>query len=388
MGHSNRPKICIVAHSAFGALSGGTTGHIGGVEWQTSLTARWLGAQGWRVSMLTWDEGPLGDTEVEGVRVIKMCRRAAGIPGLRFFLPRWTSLNRAMRRADADLYYQNCGECVTGQVALWCRRNRRAFVYSIANDPDVDPSLPDMHTMRERVLYRYGLRRADRIIVQTRTQADTLRKGFGLDSVVLPMPCPGPTEDDYVAPVAPTDNSKRIVWVARVCEQKRPDRFLDIADACQDLRFDFVGPSDDSPYCQRICERARRISNLVLHGGVSRSKLAEFYRRAACLCCTSDFEGFPNTFLEAWSHGLPIVSTFDPDGLIGSRDLGAVASDVPGLINEMRKLTTSPIRWRRASQNARRYYVENHAVENVLPRFERVFLAVCGRERGIATEIE
>ena len=136
---SSKPSICLVAHFAYGVLSGGQCGHIGGVERQTALLARWLAARGYDVSILTWDEGQPNDVNTDGIRVIKMCRRSAGIAGLRFFLPRWTSLNSAMRRADADLYYQNCAEYVTGQVALWCRHNRRKFVYSVANDPDVDP---------------------------------------------------------------------------------------------------------------------------------------------------------------------------------------------------------------------------------------------------------
>ena len=145
-------RLCLVAHSAFPTLAGDANGHIGGVERQTVLLARWLAARRYDVSILTWDEGQPKDVDIDGVRVIKMCRRSAGIAGLRFLFPRWTSLNSAMRRADADLYYQNCAEYVTGQVALWCRHNRRKFVYSVANDPDVDPHLPDMHTMRERLL--------------------------------------------------------------------------------------------------------------------------------------------------------------------------------------------------------------------------------------------
>ncbi len=97
------------------------------------------------------------------------------------------------------------------------------------------------------------------------------------------------------------------------------------------------------------------------------------------MCCTSDFEGFPNTFLEAWSHGLPVVSTFDPDDLIAKRDMGTVADDVPGLVSGIRGLLTSQQRWSEASKNARRYYLENHAVDKVMPRFERVFLDVLGR---------
>ena len=67
--------------------------------------ARWLAARGYPVQMLTWDEGQPDEIEIDGVRVFKICRLDGGLVGLRFFHPRWTGLVRAMRRADADLYY-------------------------------------------------------------------------------------------------------------------------------------------------------------------------------------------------------------------------------------------------------------------------------------------
>ena len=372
--HNSSLSICFVAHFAHGAMTGGDSGHIGGVERQTSLMARWFAARGYRVSMLTWDEGQEDGVEIDGVRVFRMCRKDEGLPGLRFFRSRWTSLNAAMRRADADVYYQNCGEYVTGQVAMWCRRHGRKFVYSVANDPDCDVRLPEMRRIRERVLYRYGLRRADSVIVQTRRQQDMLRDGFSRDSVIIPMPCSGPSEGDYRSDRIPSADPHRILWIGRICEQKRPDRFLDLAQRCPDLVFDFVGPTGDTAYARDVVERAKRVSNLTVHGPASRYEVSEFYKAASLMCCTSDFEGFPNTFLEAWSHGLPIVSTFDPDGLIAEKGLGVAADSISGLIDGVRLLLTSPNIWQRASQAAREYYVQNHTVEAVLPKFEKVFI--------------
>ncbi len=368
-----------MAHNAYGSLTGGASGHIGGVEWQTSIMAKWLAARGWRVSLITWDEGQDGQNTVGGVRIVRMCRRDAGMPGVRFFAPRWTSLVRALRAANADVYYHNCGEYVTGQVAWWCRRNGRAFVYSVASDPDCDPALPEMRRPHERILYRHGILHAHHVITQTRRQAQMLRSGFGRDAVVIPMPCPGPRSDDFVKPTAPPFGSRPVLWVARICEPKRPDRLLDVAEACPDLQFDLVGPCYGSAYARRILERAERTPNVCVHGGVSRDRITDFYRRAACLCCTSDFEGFPNTFLEAWSHGLPVISTFDPDNLIAERRLGAVAKDAPGLAAELTYLLRSANRWQEASNNARQYYEMNHDAEVVLPRFEQVFREAAAR---------
>lgn len=372
-----RPCVCFVAHLAYGAMSG-QKGHIGGVEWQTSLTARWLSRQGYRVSLLTWDEGQPDGVEFDGVRVFKMCRKDAGVPGLRFLWPKWTSLLAAMKRADADVYYQNCGEYVTGQVALWCRRHGRGFVYSVASDPDCDVRLPEMHKIRERVLYRYGLMHADRVVVQTRKQQDMLRSGFGRESVVIPMPCPGPSQDEYLEHEHERNGARRVLWIGRICEVKRPDRLLDLAEACPEVGFDCVGPLDGTEYSRAVCERAKTLPNVTVHGPASRDRVPEFYKQARLLCCTSEFEGFPNTFLEAWSWGVPIVSTVDPDNLIAEKGLGRVGANAAELAAGIREILNSPDRWRAASQAARKYYAENHAMDVAMGRFERVFLEVAG----------
>jgi glycosyltransferase involved in cell wall biosynthesis len=378
---AGRVDICLVANFAYGAMVGGDRGHIGGVERQVSLMSRWLAARGHRVSVVTWDEGQDDDVLIDGVRLIKLCRQDAGLPGLRFFHPRWTSLNAALARADADVYYQNCSEYVTGQVALWARRKRRKFVFSVANDLECDPGLPDLPTRREKLLYAYGLRHAHDIVVQTGTQARMLREGFGLGSSVIPMPCPGPSEADYARSEPPRPGAARLLWLARIARVKRPDRYLDLAEACPDLQFDLVGPLGDGDYPVAVVERARRLANVSVHGPAARGEVSDFLRRAACMVCTSDNEGFPNVFLEAWSHGLPIVSTFDPDGLIASRGLGLVADrTVASLEASVRRLLGSPDEWRAASAAARAYYAENHTLDRVMVMFERLFLQVAARE--------
>jgi len=377
-----RRRICFVAHFAYGALNGGEGGHIGGVERQTSLMARWLAQRGYRVSMATWDEGQVDGVEIDGVRVLKMCRQDAGVPGVRFLWPRWSSLNAALKRADADVYYHNCGEYVTGQVALWCRRHGRKFVYSVASDPDCDVRLPEMTKRRERVLYRYGLKHADRVIVQTRKQQEMLRSGFERDSVVVPMPCPGPSDAEYAAADWNGDSPKRVLWIGRVCEVKRPDLLLDLAEACPEVHFDVVGPLAETEYVHCVVERAKTVANVTLHGPASRAQVAEFYQNAPLMCCTSAFEGFPNTFLEAWSYGVPVVSTVDPDHLIAEKGLGHVGSDCAELAAGIRELLETPELRRTASRAARAYYAAMHAVDRAMARFEQIFCDVGTGGRG------
>jgi glycosyltransferase involved in cell wall biosynthesis len=361
--------VCLVAHEAYGALVGGEHGHVGGVERQTTLMARWLAARGHRVGLVTWSEGPPGDEVVDGVRVIKTCRKDEGRPVARFFHPRWTGLVRALARADARTYYHNCAEYVTGQVAWWTRRHRRRFVYSVASDMHCEPALPDLTTWQDRTLYLYGLRRADRVIAQTEAQVRMLDESFGIRASAVPMPCEGPSEREFVPPSwAP---GGRVLWVGRICPIKRPDRLLEVAEACPGVAFDVVGPHGDDAYSAEIAAKARSRPNVTLYGRASRAEMDAFYRRATVLLCTSDREGFPNTFIEAWSHGIPVVSTHDPDATIARLGLGKVAAPVAGdLAASLREMLGSRDAWTRASAAARQYYLRNHTVDSVMERFE------------------
>jgi glycosyltransferase involved in cell wall biosynthesis len=282
-----------------------------------------------------------------------------------------------MSRADADLYYQNCAEYVTGQVALWCKAKGRRFVYSVASDPDCDPSLPKMETLRERVLYRYGLLRADRVIVQTRKQQKMMKDGFGVDARILPMACPAPPEARMKAANAEGSRNFRILWVGRISRIKRPEMILDIARMIPDVSFEIVGaPDQEDEYSRCLHQAARKLPNVTFHGRLPRDRMPDMFQSASLLCCTSAWEGFPNTFLEAWSYGLPVVSTVDPDDLIGTEGLGAVVGDPASARSAIEKLRRDVEFRKSISENAWRYYLGNHTLETVMPKYERTFIEV------------
>ncbi|SHO51473.1 glycosyltransferase [Desulfopila aestuarii] len=366
INHNLSKSICIVAHFAYGSLVGDLSGHIGGVERQTSSLALWLAKNGYKVRILTWDEGQREIEDVNGVTVIKMCPQNSGLPILRFFHPRWTSLCQALKKANADIYYQNCAEYVTGQVSLWCKLNNRKFVYSVASDPDCLLDLPKMKSYREKVLYRYGLHNANKIIVQTKKQQKMILENFGRNSEIINMPCqglsistsPSKFEERY---------ANRILWVGRIAPVKRLEWLLDIADMAPDLFFEIIGPLDNSEYSLSLTQRISKMPNVYFRGAKGRSELSAYYSNCALLCCTSSYEGFPNTFLEAWSYGMPVVSTIDPDNLIKSKHLGDTGASPKELLSSILLLLNDPSRWKSASLSARNYYLQNHNEDNILP---------------------
>src|SRR5205823_3105334 len=135
-------------------------------------------------------------------------------------------------------------------------------------------------------------------------------------------------------------------------------------------------------YVNGIAARAATLPNVTMFGAATRDQIDELFARAACLCCTSDHEGFPNTFLEAWSHGCPVVTTWDPDDIIAKHGLGTVATDAAGLAVALREVCAPASRREEVSATARKYFRENHAIEEVMPRFENVFAAAASSRRG------
>ncbi len=271
------PSICFIGLRCYELLSSVSAPRfIGGIEQQLFHLSRSMLARGFPVSFITLDHGQRDGQSHGGIRSYKAYVRTDGLPVLRFVHPRWTGLCSAMSRADADVYYQMGAGCETGQAALWCRRHGRRLIFSPASDLDCNPRLPAMGTVRERVLYRYGLGHASRVIVQTTTQREMLRTGFGVDSEMIPMLCPPPENFDLKVRQRMDAERHRVLWIGRVCKPKRPDRLLEVAEACSDLMFDLVGPIYDDEYGRDVQRRAECIPNVRVHGAVSRDRVPKF----------------------------------------------------------------------------------------------------------------
>jgi glycosyltransferase involved in cell wall biosynthesis len=359
------PSVCFVAPHAYGALTAGEeVAHIGGAERQQVLIAHELVRRGYRVSFVTLDHGQGDGYEIGGIRVLGCYRADAGIPKLRFLHPRLTGLWAAMARAAADVYYQRGASAETGLVARWCCGHARRFVFGIAHDTNCLRVSPLPRTRAERALFRYGLRRAGLVIAQTRQQQRLLRDQFGIAAPVVPSICPwGP---DATPDAGADPRSATVLWVGRLMEEKRPDWLVRLARDLPRQCFDVVGQSNaDSAYGRRVAARLRSLPNVRWHGYVSHARMRALYRAAGVVLCTSDSEGFPNVFLEAWSCGRPVLTTVDPDEVVATFQLGHVAPDYTMLRDHLASLESRRAMWEAAGARGIDYVRQNHGIRAV-----------------------
>jgi glycosyltransferase involved in cell wall biosynthesis len=380
--HNDRPAVCFVAIEALGALTGGNDSQANGAELQQVLVARALAARGYAVSFVTADRGQGDAIDLDGIRVFKAYRPSAGVRGLRFIHPRFTGLWRAMKRADADVYFQRTRDAATGLVAAFCRTRGRAFVFSVASNANCR-SQPG-GSRHERALYRYGLARADRVIAQTRDQQRMLWANYGIQAAVVGN-CGAEPAQPSVGREGP-GAQPRVLWVGRWAPVKRFEMLLDVAARLPGVGFDVVGgpaAGEGGAYARALLDRAAATPNVRLHGRVRHDEMRGFYERADALVCTSSTEGLPNTFIEAWSVGLPVATTFDPDGVVARAGLGVVADDAPGLAGGLARILCDGGQWREMSLAARRHFQRNHTVDAVIDRLEQVLRdVVSARQAG------
>ncbi len=364
-------RICFVSPWGYAPLARDRRVHfVGGAEVQQAFLAPELARRGHEVSMVTMDFGQAQQMQADGVTIYKTHAPAAGIPGFRFFHPRLTSLWAAMKLADADIYYQRGGGAMTGFVAAFARRHGRKFIFASACDLDFEPALTLLPYARDRAICRYGLRRADAVVVQTDRQGVLCQESLGRGGVRAPS-C-------FRLHGAPARPHGPILWVGTVKDIKRPQLLLDVAERLPNRRFVMIGGNGygDRAYFDAMRERARALGNVEFVGHVPYADIEPRFDGGSLLLNTSAFEGFPNTFLQAWSRGMPTVSFFDPQMRHEGAAVAGVANDVDDMVERIETLLSSSSAWQAQGRIVRSYFERHHSVEAAVSVYESVIASM------------
>ncbi len=318
-------KICIIGLDDYPLLAGETeTSLVGGECVQRVMLARAWRDLGVDVSMVVHDHGQGPRREIDGILAIAAHRRDEGVPMLRFVHPRMTRLLGALISADAEVYYQSCAGAYTGITSWFCRSAGKRFVYRVASDVDCQPGQQLIEFWRDKKLFEYGLRRADLVAAQTAHQATLLLENYCVASSVINLAVETPREES----TAPKDID--VLWVSNLQPVKRPELALELARRMPHVRFTLVGGSMPGyqTYYDDVLEAAARLKNVTMAGPVRYADVGSRFDRARIFLNTSSVEGFPNTFLQSWVRGVPVVSFFDPDGLVQRHQLGWPANSL------------------------------------------------------------
>jgi glycosyltransferase involved in cell wall biosynthesis len=360
-------KICFLSLNAYPLLIEKNLGFTGGAELQQVLLARELASHGYDISFVTYDHGQNAISYIGKIEILKVYRRERiykidPISKLRHI---WKTLNRA----DADLYFYSSGS--HGVLGLWSLIKRKKFIYRIPSDMVV---LGIPKKCMSRFAEKFDVHKADAVVVQSEFQKKKLMEHFGVKGVVIRNALPIP-KTKLKKSVVPT-----VLWVASISNVKCPQLFVELARELPNAHFEMIGgPTEDNfQLYKEILASTKNLPNFIFHGFIPYHKIDKYFERASVFVNTSSFEGFPNTFLQAWAHYVPVVSlNADPDGIIQRYKLGFCSKNFKQLVADVTNLLENGKLRKRLGNNARKYVEKEHDIRRVAIKYIRLFEEVC-----------
>jgi len=310
-------KICFVGFYARPLFQPARTGDIGGAEVQLYTLARELAQDsGFRVDFIVRDE-QRGSETIDGVTVHKLALISR--PGQGRQLAYAAGLWRLLWTIHPDVVVQRAAGALTALLGLYCALHRKRFAYMTAADSDVEPEKPaGFPGSAAWQAYRLGLRLADRVIVQHDRQRQRLLENYGKAGIARPCAL-------EAGEAMPAGVRRNILWVGRCERIKQPEMFVSLAQVFPQESFVMVCPpaASGAAYFESVRNQALRQRNLTFVEHVPFREIAAYFQAAALFVNTSIQEGFPNTFVQAWMHGAPVVSlSVDPGSVMARHGLG------------------------------------------------------------------
>ena len=203
-------------------------------------------------------------------------------------------------------------------------------------------------------LFRRAMSKNKYFVAQNQFQSDMLYKNYGKNCLILPNIWP--TQENTTTNIQKYD----AIWVANLRRLKRAEWFLDLAKQMPQYKFAIVGGVNEQDYFDLIKKQADHLPNVDFLDAQPFNEVNHLLSQSKMLICTSEFEGFPNTFLQAWAHQVPVISTVDPSDVIKNNHLGKFIENEKELLEAFVQINENQSEYNGLKSDIVTYFYANH----------------------------
>ena len=327
------------------------------------------------------------DAGVRVIRVPVIFRRelaVANLPSMLAYVPAAGLRGLALERGGQFDVINTHFVVPSGPVGhMLARLWRIPNVLSVHGGDLYDPSKassPHRHAWLRGPI-RYLLRRADRLVGQSRNTLEHVRGFYGVDraSELIPLGIERPSQEAPVRrELGIPEDAFVMVTVGRLVARKANLKLVEALIAAQrpNAHLLIVGDGPEADAIRAAAAHAGLGDRVHLTGQVSEERKFQALASADIFVSASQHEGFGLVFLEAMAYRLPIIC-FDHGGqtdFLNDGETGFVVklNDLGAFTQAMMQLHDSkPMRERMGDTNARR--VEGYFIDTCARNYEVVF---------------
>ncbi|WP_083909383.1 glycosyltransferase family 4 protein [Natronococcus amylolyticus] len=359
--------LCFISPKLYHYVHPTEDNAAGGAQRQQYLIGKELSSRGHDISFIVGDYGQPNRIEINNIKVWKGCPKHDGLDGK---LPvRMVKLLYVMKKVDADIYYVRGAPPLCASIYMLSKALKSNFAFCLANDKDVKKDEISQFPFFVKTAYLRALSDADFLVTQTNKQKRMTKKLVGQDSKVISNGYTVETQQD----IKDHNNRNTVLWIGTDdYDQKRPDRFLDLAASLPSMDFTMIcRQTNDVQYHRELEQRSKSIPNLTFINSVHPDEIYKYYNDSYMLINTSEYEGFPNVFLESWKYKTPVIShSFSLDGLLSSKSVGYVSGSMKELIKDTSKLAEDVEKRKHLGENGRNLLQNEFSIEKVADEYE------------------
>jgi glycosyltransferase involved in cell wall biosynthesis len=340
----------------------------GGAEHQAYLLSRYLDRGKYDIFFISTGGNKnglqiVGDDRIYFLKTMR-CLKKFG----RYYFANYHRIKQILQYEKPDIVYQRIGSSYTGLLAYFSSKLKFRFVWSSASPNDVQKLRLNFNPLNiltniDELLRVYGVKRAEKILLQSSEQEKLLKGNFSRDGLIL-------RNSDFV-PRINSDKLKKLnqlIWVGNIKSIKNPEDFINLVHKLKDTNITFVmvGRKGANKYQQKVEQLMDKQCNLVYFPGLPNEDVNSRIQESLLLINTSYREGFPNTFIQAWMRYVPVVSLHvDPDRFIQNYEIGFFANDnLDKMADFIRNIIANPEKLKEMGKRARAVAIEHFDIKN------------------------